>query len=186
MASRTYESALRAFLRRAVPYEALAAPMDRGLRAAVLVSLGVVFLSALLLLAWHGRPGLAEELVGSRFFMPFMGVAVETLLEHLYRGHVLALALNEGALIWGLVLALASRGLSQATRRQNYLALVPVMVAAADLLALAVVAALLAFQLVVWILLVVAMLVLGILMVALFIVALFALASGIMAEGMRR
>jgi hypothetical protein len=167
MATKVSESALKTFLRRAVPYETRAAPMDLNLRRALVISLvALLVVSAGLFLIGSDPP-----VVEGNIIMRWLYIPLQFMLGFLFDLRPIAFWVNEAALVWGLGVAAATRGLREAGPVRNYMAMGPVVVAAADGLALAIIVALMIFIVLIWV-------IISILIIAVILGALVLIVSG--------
>jgi hypothetical protein len=147
MASKVSESALKTFLRRAVPYESMAAPMDSALRRASVVSLVVLFVASGGLFLMGDAPPRTE----GNILLQWLYTPLRFMLSFLFDLRPMAFWANEAALIWSLAVAAATKGFREAGPFLNYLAMVPIVVAAADGLALGIIVALMVLIALMWI-----------------------------------
>ena len=141
MTPKVSESALKTFLRRAVPYETRAAPMDPNLRRGLVISLvALLVVSAGLFLLGSAPPVVEGDIILRWLFVP-----LQFLVSFLFDIRSVVFWVNEAALVWGLAVAAATKGFREAGPLLNYLSMVPIVVAAADGLAIAIFVALAIF-----------------------------------------
>lgn len=162
------------FLKRAVPYETLGAPLDPLLRKTVILSLVTTLVAGVGFLAFSGAP--AE--MGDDVFIRWLYVPLHGFISFLYDICPVVFWMNLGALLWGLALVVATKGLHEGNRVQNRMSLGPTCVATADAVALAVILALVALIVVVWVLIIALAIALAIAVIAILIAALAAWPNG--------
>lgn len=176
MRIKPHGSALSKFLRRTVPYESLGAPLDANLQQTLIISLVLSLIASVGFLAFaNPLPEVGDDVALGFALWPLRGF-----LNLLHEVRFIAFWLNLGALLLGLTMVVATRGLEEATRRQNWVCLVPVGVAAVDGLGLVIVLALIIYIALVWLVAIVLGILIGILifvaviyLIGLFLAALF-------------
>jgi hypothetical protein len=145
--SKVPESALRTFLRKAVPYESMAAPMAPALRRALVISLVALFAASAGLFLMGNSPPQVE----GNTLLQWLYIPLQFMLAFLFDLRPIAFWANEAALIWGLAVAAATKGFREVGPVLNYMAIVPVVVAVADGLALGIIVALMILIALMWV-----------------------------------
>jgi hypothetical protein len=173
MATKVSESALKTFLRRAVPYETRAAPMDPNLRRALVISLVALFGVSAGLFLLGGAPPVVE----GNIILRWLFVPLQILIGFFFDIRPVVFWVNECALVWGLAVVAATKGLREAGPCRNYLAIGPVVIAAADVLAIAIFVALAIFITLIWILITVLIIVVVVSALVLLLAGAFGLGS---------
>ncbi len=141
-------SALGRFLRRAVAYEALPAPMSPQLRMALWISFAVTLVGGLMFPAFQGEPH-----VGGWLFF-WVRPLLQGVLSFLHDIWLIALVLNIAAVATLVILTIRTRGFTQATRVENWVSVGPVAAASGDALAVSLIVALVILSIIIWLVIV--------------------------------